>query len=137
MQDFKKLRAWQKSHALALAIYRATDLFPDGERFGLKRQLRDAAISVGSNLAEGSSRQGDADFRRFVFFALGSLSEIEAQLLVARDLGFLSRVMCGRLWSDVVEVRRMLCTLNRRLSGKFGASPRSSGRNREPEAGGL
>src|SRR5262245_18705683 len=67
MQDFKKLRVWQKSHGLTLDIYRATAGFPDTERFGLLTQLRKAAVSIESNLAEGSSRRGDFEFRRFVF----------------------------------------------------------------------
>ena len=88
MQDFKKLEVWQKSHALTLKVYQLTHPFPADEKFGLTNQLRRAVVSVELNLAEGSSRGSDPDFRRFVQMALGSASEVECQLLIARDLGF-------------------------------------------------
>ena len=140
MQDFKKLRVWQKSHELTLNIYKATRDFPDPERFGLTSQLRKAAVSIESNLAEGSSRRGDSEFRRFVFMSMGSSSEAECQLLIARDLGFLDRTVHERLKGDVQELRRMLCTLAQRLreipvrSRKWGSNEPEADR-RKPEAG--
>jgi len=90
MQDFRNLKVWRKSHELALAVYRATMDYPDSERYGLVHQMRKAAISVESNIAEGSSRGTDLDFRRFLFMALGSLSELECQLILSKDLLMLS-----------------------------------------------
>ncbi|MEM6288553.1 MAG: four helix bundle protein, partial [Bacteroidota bacterium] len=101
MQPFQNLRVWQDAHALTLDVYRASRLFPADERFGLTNQLRRAASSVGANLAEGSSRRTDADFARFVQIAVGSVSEVENHLLLARDLGYLDSesvaVLVGRL----------------------------------------
>jgi len=81
MQDFKKLRVWQRSHHLVLAIYRSTNSFPESERFGIIQQLRKAVFSITANLAEGSSRRGDVEFRRFLFMSMGSASEVENALL--------------------------------------------------------
>lgn len=85
MQDFKNLKVWRKSHELALAIYRVTLSYPYAERFGLVKQMRSAAVSIASNIAEGSSRDTDSDFRRFLRMALGSLSELEDQVLLSKD----------------------------------------------------
>ncbi len=90
MQDFKKPEVWQKSHDLTLRVQELTRLFPTAEKFGLTSQLRRAVVPVELNLAEDSRRGMDADFNRFVQRAIGSASEVECQLLPARDLGFLS-----------------------------------------------
>lgn len=108
MQDFKNLKVWRKSHELTLEVYRATKRFPDYERFGLARQVRNAATSIPSNIAEGSSRRTDFDFRRFLFMALGSLSELEYQLILAKDLSFLNNADFEALKSRIVEIRRMM-----------------------------
>ena len=84
MQRFTDLKVWQRSHALVLAIYRATMSFPADERFGITSQLRRAAVSVPSNIAEGSKRQGRLDYARFLNIAEGSLSETQYLLMLAR-----------------------------------------------------
>lgn len=117
MQDFKNLRVWRKSHALTLFIHRTTRDFPAHERFGLAQQLRSSALSVESNIAEGSARGGDPEFRRFAYVALASACELECQLLVARDLGYLSAEAFGGMNGAGEEVRRMLWSLIRRLEG--------------------
>jgi four helix bundle protein len=116
MQDFKNLKAWQKSHALLVDIYRAVDSFPREECYGLARQLKEAAVSVEANLAEGCGRSGDHEFRRFVSISLGSACEIESHLIAARDLKFLPTPAFERVHSMCQEVRRMLVSLFRRLS---------------------
>lgn len=116
MQDFKKLRVWQKAQQYALDVYKNTMGFPDSERFGIVQQLREASVSIPTNLAEGSSRRGDAEFRRFVFISMGSASETESLLLLSRDLGFIDGRACERLTTCVEEVRAMLCRLVDRLS---------------------
>jgi four helix bundle protein len=88
MFKFEKLSVWQKSIAFADSIYAATRLFPVDERFGLTNQIRRAATSISSNIAEGSARS-DADFSRFVGYAAGSLYEVVTQSHVARRQGFL------------------------------------------------
>ncbi|MEX2252133.1 MAG: four helix bundle protein [Acidimicrobiia bacterium] len=86
MQDFRSLRVWQESHGLALEIYELTSKFPTGERFGLTAQMRRAAVSVSSNIAEGCSRSSRRDFARFLEIALGSAFELEVQLELAVSL---------------------------------------------------
>jgi four helix bundle protein len=127
MQDFKNLKVWKKSHALTLDIYRSTVSFPAEEKYGLVAQIRKAAVSVESNLAEGTARSGDSEFRRFAYMALGSACEIECQLILARDLGQLQVHAFERLNSACHEVRKMLWALIGRLTDALGQGARSSG----------
>ena len=120
MPDYRRLKVWERSHQAVLDIYAATAKFPAMERFGLTAQLRRAAISVPSNIAEGTGRRGDGEFRRFLTFALGSAHELEYQLLVARDLGFLADADYQRLAGKVFEVGRMLNGLIARLDRPGG-----------------
>ena len=85
-----KLEAWKEAMALVSAIYRVTQDFPKDEIFGLTSQLRRAAVSVPSNIAEGAARHGSREFAQFLNIAIGSISEIETQLLIAVDLGYLA-----------------------------------------------
>jgi len=123
MQDFKKLRVWQRSHDLVLAIYRSTNSFPESERFGIIQQLRKAVFSITANLAEGSSRRGDVEFRRFLFMSMGSASEVENALLISRDLGYMEKRSYEQLRTLVEEVRRMLCRLADRLTSTSKKEP--------------
>ena len=90
MHKFKALEIWKRSRAFCSEIYTLTSKFPDSEKFGLTNQLRRASVSIPSNIAEGSSRQSNKDFARFLQIALGSAYEIETQLLNASDLKFIS-----------------------------------------------
>ena len=89
MKDFRNLKVWEKSHQLALAVYKATSTFPRHELYGLTSQIRRACASIPANIAEGCGRSGDAELARFLQIAMGSASELEYHLLLARDLGFL------------------------------------------------
>jgi four helix bundle protein len=89
MKDFRQLKVWEKSHELALAIYHITAAFPREETYGLASQIRRAASSIPSNIAEGCGRNGDAELARFCIIARGSASELEYQLLLGRDLKLL------------------------------------------------
>src|SRR5918999_5942219 len=108
MGDYRQLAVWKRAHALALEIYRSTGSFPDRERYGLVAQLRRAAISIVSNIAEGSGRQSDRELARFLRIARGSACEVECQLLLSRDLGFLQPDGWMALDSDCREVSKML-----------------------------
>src|SRR5262245_17997761 len=108
IQRFTDLKVWQRSHALVLAIYRATASFPSDERFGLTSQLRRAAASVPTNIAEGSKRQGRLDYARFLNIAEGSLSETQYLLMLARDLGHLPPDLATSLLGEADEIARML-----------------------------
>ena len=116
MQDFRQLRVWQHAHQLALDVYRATDCFPKAEQYGLTRQVRRAAASVPSNIAEGCGRGSNPDFARFLQIALGSVNEVDYQLLLSRDLGFLSPDDHERLSTSADSIRRMLIVLIRRVT---------------------
>jgi len=89
MGDYRRLAVWEKSHQLVLSVYRASSGFPKEEIYGLTSQLRRAAISIPSSIAEGSGRGSDPEMVRFLQIALGSAHEVEYQLLLARDLEWL------------------------------------------------
>jgi len=90
MSPHEKLRAWQACHELALAVYRVSDRWPRTEQYGLTSQVRRAAFSAASNIAEGSAKRGAKDFARFLDISLGSLAELEYSFRLAEDLGYLS-----------------------------------------------
>lgn len=115
MQDFKKLVVWEKAHALTLSIYRLTAAFPDEERYGLISQIRRACSSIPANIAEGCGRDGSAELRRFAQIAMGSASELEYHLLLARDLGYVRETDYAPLADQIEEIKRMLAGLIRRL----------------------
>lgn len=115
MKDFRDLHVWEKAHHVVLDLYRVTAEFPQAERYGLTSQMRRAAISIPSNIAEGCGRRSDADFARFLQIALGSASELECQTLLARDLGFLDGRRSHQLIEGIIEVKRMISGLLRRL----------------------
>jgi four helix bundle protein len=97
MKDFRQLKVWEEAHQLVLAIYAATAGFPSEERFGLTFQIRRASASIPTNIAEGCGRVGDGEFQRFLQIAMGSVSEVDYQLLLARDLGFVNGRKYGEL----------------------------------------
>jgi four helix bundle protein len=108
VQDFRNLKVWQKAHKLTLDTYAVSATIKHPTHFCLRDQLTRAAISVPANLAEGCGRTGDRELRRFVRVSLGSASELEYHLLLARDLGLLTEAAYGRLAAATVEVKRML-----------------------------
>lgn len=111
MQDFRKLKVWQKAHAVTLAIYSATQSFPTAERYGITSQMRRAGSSIAANIAEGCGRSSDADFARFLHHAMGSASELEYFLILATDLKHLKAEVHEHLSADTQEVKRMLAAL--------------------------
>jgi four helix bundle protein len=113
MEDYRQLAAWRQAHCLAPAIYKGTASFPDRERYGLTAQLRRASVSVISNIAEGAGRQSDRELSRFLRIARGSTREMEAQLLLSRDLGYLTHDVWAGLDADCQEISRMLNALIR------------------------
>ena len=110
MFKFEKLFVWQKSLAFADLICAETREFPADERFGLTNQIRRAANSISSNIAEGSART-DADFAQFVGYASGSLYEVVTQAFIARRQRFLSEISFEKIYSDADEISRMLSGL--------------------------
>lgn len=116
MRDFKGLKVWQKAHQLVLDVYRHSQTFPSDERFGLKAHLLKSATSIPSNIAEGCGRRGDAEFARFLSIAAGSATETEYQLILARDLGYITDAHHRDLDGQVNEVKRMLNSFIQRLT---------------------
>ena len=107
MFNFEKLDVWQKSISLANSVYGFTKAFPANERFGLTNQMRRAAVSISSNIAEGCSRKSKLDFRRFIEIATGSTFELVSHARIARGQGFLSDVDHDHLCFAALEIVRM------------------------------
>ena len=107
-KNYTDLIVWQKAMTLVTEIYRITMKFPKDELFGLTSQLRRAAVSIPSNIAEGQGRLSQGEFRLFLGNARGSLSELETQVLIARNLDFMSEIEADRLLEMANEVGRTL-----------------------------
>ena len=116
MKDFRQLKVWEKAHQLTLAVYQVTASFPRDEIYGLTSQMRRAASSIPSNLAEGCGRNSDAELARFSSMAAGSASELEYHLLLARDLNLIPLNDHQLLTEQVVEIKRMLSGLVQKLT---------------------
>jgi len=116
MPDYHRLKVWEKSHRFVVAIYAATVKFPVEERYGLTAQLRRGSVSIPSNIVEGAGRRGDGEFKRFLSIAMGSVAEVEYQLLLSRDLGFLAPADHKRLTEQVGEIGRMLSALQAKVT---------------------
>ncbi len=116
MRDFHELKVWEKAHRLAISTYEITHSFPTEERFGLSSQIRRAAVSIPTNIAEGCGRSSDPEMTRFMDIAAGSASELEYQILLARDLHYLDQATYEKLTQQVHEVRRMLHAFRKKLS---------------------
>ncbi len=115
MFNFEKLTVWEKAIDLADAAYGMTREFPADERFGLTSQMRRAALSASSNLAEGSSRNSKIDFARFVEIATGSVFEVVSKAVIARRQGFLTAADFTKLYGAAEELSRMLSGLRKSL----------------------
>lgn len=115
MRDFRDLKVWEKSHQLTLAVYRVTATFPKEELYGLISQIRRASVSISANIAEGCGRHGEPELARFLQIAMGSASEFEYHLLLARDLGYLQASQYQDLVSEVIEVKRMMTSFIQKL----------------------
>jgi four helix bundle protein len=123
MAPYERLDAWEMAHRMALLIYRVTDSWPAGERFGLTIQVRRAALSVPTNIAEGAAKRGHREFRRFLDIALGSLSELTYLLRFSRDRALLT----PEAWLELESVRdaagKLTWQLYRKFSNKLRNTP--------------
>lgn len=115
MFNFEKLDVWHKAIEFADGVYSVTKAFPADERFGLTNQMRRAAVSISSNIAEGTSRSSRTDYARFVELATGSLFEVVSQSVISKRQGFLSEADYIRLYTAAEEQSRMLSGLRRSL----------------------
>src|SRR5436190_967215 len=137
IKSYRDLRVWQRAMDLTEAVYRATERFPVTERYGLVAQLRRAAVSVASNIAEGHARSR-GDYIRFLVMSAGSLTEIETQLFVSQRLRFIAAASANALLDHCAELGRMLSTLRRRVAVRRAPSamrmPNSRVRSATPNA---
>ncbi len=115
MQDYKKLKVWEKGHGITLDLYRLTASFPKEELYGLASQLRRSCASIPANISEGCGRGSNMDFGRFLQIALGSAFETEYHLLLAHDLGYIELVEYQKLSSEILEIKQMLSGLLKKL----------------------
>ncbi len=115
MRNFRNLKVWEKSHTLTLMIYKFTSSFPKEELYGLTSQMRRSSSSIPSNIAEGCGRNTQPQFARFLTIAFGSASELEYQLILSKDLGFISKDIFDELLNKVTEVKRMLTSLIQKI----------------------
>jgi four helix bundle protein len=111
LKSYKELIVWQKAYQLTLLIYKETDKFPKSELFGLTSQLRRAAVSIASNITEGYQRQHGGEYLQFLSIAFGSCAEVETQLLICKDLQYLSDANAADLMKLLTEVGKMLYAL--------------------------
>lgn len=119
IQSFTDLEAWRKGHKLVLEIYRETKQFPKEELFGLISQMRRSAVSVTSNIAEGFGRKSSGEKIQFYMMAQGSLTELQNQLLIARDVGYLKTVSFDHLAGESTEVQKIINGLIKHLRQNY------------------
>ena len=121
LRSYKDLQVWQKAYQLCLEVYKATGEFPKHELYGITAQLRRAAVSIPSNIAEGYGRKTTKEYIQFLYIAYGSSCELETQILLSGDLGYLSPEVLKKLQDGIAEVERMLKALINSLEKKPSA----------------
>ena len=108
MKDFREMQVWHKAHKLALKVYKLTATFPKKEIYGLSSQIKRAAVSVPTNIAEGCGRGSAKELRQFLKISMGSASEVEYQILLSYELHYIDREIYENLNSDIQEIKKML-----------------------------
>ena len=122
INSYRNLLVWQKGMALAKQVYSMTRAFPDDERFGLIAQMRRAAVSVPSNIAEGQTRRGRKEFVQFLSHAEGSLSELDTQLTLAVELGYCHCSDAHQSVSSISELQKMLASLRQKIAVRLATN---------------
>jgi four helix bundle protein len=108
IEKFTDLMAWQEGHKIVIMIYRETEKFPKAEIFGITNQMRRCAVSITSNVAEGFSRRTPKDKNQFYYMSLGSITELQNQLLISRDLGYIKKEEFNRIAGKTVDVQKLI-----------------------------
>ena len=116
MRNFKELKIWQKGFDIAKAAFKLTNSFPKEEKYGIRSQITRAAVSIPSNIAEGSSRSSERDYSRFIEISLGSSFELETQVLIAKALQFAEEDICNLVLREVDEEQKMLISFLNKLN---------------------
>ena len=115
VQNYRELIVWQKAMDLVELVYQATKAFPKEELYGLTNQVRRAAVSIPSNIAEGQVRQSTAEFKNFLSIAQGSRAEVETQIMIAQRLHYISQQQTDRILALSEEIKRMMYSLTAKL----------------------
>ncbi len=115
VRSYRDLKIWQKGIELAKMVYALTRKFPKYETYGLADQLRRSAVSVPSNIAEGQARQHTGEFRQFLYMALGSLAEVDTQIVIALEMGYITDEEASAIQSLIIELQKMIHALIARL----------------------
>ena len=118
VKSYRDLEVWQKSMTLVKEVYQATDQFPGEEKFGLVNQIRRAAVSIPSNLAEGQARSTTGQFQHFINIAIGSIAELETQILLSSELGYLKADRYQHLLERLNTIGKMLRGLDKALTNR-------------------
>jgi four helix bundle protein len=118
LTNYKELNVWQRAYRLCLEIYKLTRVFPEDEKYNLTSQIRRSAVSIPSNIAEGYGRKTTPDYVRSLYIAYGSTCELETQILISGDLGYIREGSLGNLQEGIREVERMLKALIKSLENK-------------------
>ena len=116
MKNFKELKVWQKGIELVALVYTVTTTFPEEEKYGLSAQMRRAAVSIPSNIAEGHLRKTAKDFKQFLSIARGSCAELETQIIIAHKLGFIQDDYVNKLSPKVEELSKMLSSFYSKIN---------------------
>ncbi|MEP2771139.1 MAG: four helix bundle protein [Fulvivirga sp.] len=116
MHKYKELSVWKKAMSLNTSVYQITDSFPSKEQFGLTNQIRRSSVSVASNIAEGAGRNSNGEFRQFLGIAIGSLFELETQLLISQQVGYSKQYETENLIESISEIHKMLIGLKSSLN---------------------
>lgn len=111
LHSFTQLTVWQKAHELSLIVYKVTDRFPTKETFGLISQMRRAGVSITSNIAEGFGRRNKKEKQQFYYIAKGSVTELQSQLILSKDLAYLDTQQYSELFEKTIEIVKMLNSL--------------------------
>jgi len=123
LKTYKELKVWQKAYQLCIAIYKITKGFPGEEGYGLTAQIRRAAVSIPSNIAEGYGRKTTQEYIQSLYIAYGSHCELETQIMVSKDLGYIKSDDIQELQQEIGEVERMLKALIKSLQDKHSNLP--------------
>jgi four helix bundle protein len=122
MTSHKELKVWQKGIELVKMIYSATDSFPKAELFGLTSQIRRSAVSIPSNIAEGAGRNSDKELIHFLYITLGSASELETQIIIAKELSFLEKDKSNEIQERILEIIKMTSSLVKSIKNRTESS---------------
>lgn len=116
MKTHHNLDVWKKSIDLVTAIYKVTELYPKSELYGLTSQIRRCAVSVPSNIAEGAARTSTKEFAQFLSIALGSIAELETQLIVSNNLNYIEKAQFEAMIEQIITIRKMIVGLKKSIS---------------------